>query len=386
MEMEESVIDRYTKGAAQVEPALCCPVTYDAKLLERIPKEIIDKDYGCGDPTPYLKEGDIVLDLGSGAGKICYMAAQIVGPKGKVIGIDMNDQMLSLARKYQGEFAQSVGFDNVSFLKGKIQDLSLNLASVDEKLKKNPIRNSNEWIKFQHGENEAKANAPLIGDHTIDCIVSNCVLNLVNESQKRDLFVEMFRVLKRGGRIAISDIVADEPIPDHLKKDPKLWSGCISGSMTETGFLKAFEEAGFYGISIAKRDETPWQIVEGIEFRSVVVLAYKGKQGECWDHNESVIYKGPFKQVSDDDGHIYYRGQRMAVCKKTFEILKSSPYQRDFCFIDPRMAVSKESAKPFDCNTGAIRSPSVTKGANYSETKDASECYVPESKDSSSCC
>src|SRR5439155_9502124 len=124
--------------------------------------------------------------------------------------------------------------------------------------------------------------------------VSNCVLNLVEPRAKRQLFGEIFRVLKRGGRAVISDIVSDEDVPDHLQNDPELWSGCISGALTEEAFLKAFSEAGFYGIRILKFDEKPWRAVEGIEFRSVTIEAWKGKQGPCFERNQAVIYKGPF--------------------------------------------------------------------------------------------
>ena len=151
---------------------------------------------------------------------------------------------------------------------------------------------------------------------------------------------EIYRVLRRGGRAVISDIVSDEEVPLELQKDPELWSGCLSGAFQETQFLKAFEEAGFYGVQLLKRDEKPWQTVQGIEFRSVTVEAFKGKDGECWDHLEAVTYKGPFKSVEDDDGHVYRRGQASAVCRKTFEILNRPPYQEHFFPIHPHNAVS----------------------------------------------
>ncbi len=110
-------------------------------------------------------------------------------------------------------------------------------------------------------------------------VVSNCVLNLVESKLKKQLFEELFRVLKVGGRAVISDIVADEEIPQHLQDDEYLWSGCISGSYTEEGFLKAFEDAGFYGIEILKRDEEPWQTVEGIEFARSQFRQSKGNKG-----------------------------------------------------------------------------------------------------------
>ncbi|NUN24457.1 MAG: methyltransferase domain-containing protein, partial [Candidatus Jettenia caeni] len=96
---EQAVRERYSAAAAQKEAALCCPVTYNPKYLEVIPKEVLDRDYGCGDPSQYLAEGETVLDLGSGGGKICFIASQVVGSSGRVIGVDMNDEMLALARK-----------------------------------------------------------------------------------------------------------------------------------------------------------------------------------------------------------------------------------------------------------------------------------------------
>ena len=125
------------------------------------------------------------------------------------------------------------------------------------------------------------------------------------------------------GRAVISDIVSDEEIPQHLQDDSRLWSGCISGAMTETGFLKAFEDAGFYGVNVLKFEVEPWQTVEGIEFRSVTVEAYKGKEGACMDANQAVVYKGPFKEVIDDDNHAFVRGERIAVCEKTFNIFST---------------------------------------------------------------
>ncbi|HEV8716450.1 MAG TPA: methyltransferase domain-containing protein [Candidatus Binatia bacterium] len=101
MNVEQVVQEWYAAGAKQAESALCCPVTYDSRYLAGLPQEIIDKDYGCGDPSPYLSPGETVLDLGCGAGKICYIVAQIVGPTGRVIGVDMTPDMLALAEKYR---------------------------------------------------------------------------------------------------------------------------------------------------------------------------------------------------------------------------------------------------------------------------------------------
>jgi SAM-dependent methyltransferase len=200
------------------------------------------------------------------------------------------------------------------------------------------------------------------------------VLNLVEPSAKRELFGEIFRVLRNGGRAVISDIVSDEPVSAEMQKDPELWSGCISGALTETGFLEAFSEAGFYGIQILKRDAEPWRIVGGVEFRAVTVEAFKGKQGPCFERNQAVIFRGPFREVLDDDGHRLVRGVRHAVCDKTYQLYKKAPYREFFEFVEPYMEVPPAEAKPFDCARTAPRHPQETKGGNHELTTVSSTC------------
>ena len=125
MDPEAAVRKRYSGAAQEREAALCCPVDYDAKYLQAIPSEVIERDYGCGDPSRHLHEGETVLDLGSGTGKICFIAAQVVGPTGRVIGVDMTDDMLQIARNNAPVVAENIGFANVEFRKGRIQDLAL---------------------------------------------------------------------------------------------------------------------------------------------------------------------------------------------------------------------------------------------------------------------
>ncbi|HEX9656497.1 MAG TPA: methyltransferase domain-containing protein [Bacteroidota bacterium] len=377
LSIEQAVRERYSKGAKQREAALCCPVEYDKKYLEALPQEILDRDYGCGDPSAHVREGDIVLDLGSGGGKICYIAAQIVGKGGKVIGVDMNDEMLGLARKYQSEMQKKFGVA-VEFHRGKIQDLALDMNKVEEYLKRNTVQGVEDLQKLEEYSDALRHTEPMIKDNSVDVIVSNCVLNLVREEDRRKMFGEMFRVLKRGGRVAISDIVSDEDVPVTLKNDADLWSGCISGAFTETGILEAFKDAGFYGMNIVKRDEKPWQTVEGIEFRSVTIVAYKGKEGECLERNQAVIYKGPWKTVVDDDGHTLHRGARMAVCDKTYHIYtnENGPYASQVTGILPLTEIPIDSAQKFNCKTNAKRHPRETKGMDYKKTElsDLSVC------------
>lgn len=378
---ETAVRKRYAAGAQEAETKLCCPIDYDPQLLKAIPQEVIERDYGCGDPSKYLREGETVLDLGSGTGKICFIAAQVVGARGKVIGVDMTDEMLEVARRNAPIVGERIGFANVEFRKGRIQDLALDLEKLDQELKARPITDAASFLNADALAQELRVKHPLIGSDSIDVVVSNCVLNLVEPAAKRALFAEIFRVLRKGGRAVISDIVSDEEVPEHLQNDPELWSGCISGALTEEGFLQAFSEAGFYGIQILKRDRQPWQTVEGIEFRSVTVEAFKGKQGPCFERNQAVIYRGPFKEVLDDDNHRMERGVRYAVCDKTFNLYRKLPYTQFFEFVEPLEETPLEDAKPFDCSRTARRHPKETKGQDYKVTTEASSCC-----DGDSCC
>jgi arsenite methyltransferase len=346
IEQEQAVYSRYADAAQRVENSLCCAVEYCKDYLTAIPEEVIDRDYGCGDPTPYVRSGDTVLDLGSGGGKVCYIAAQIVGPTGRVIGVDCNDEMLSLARRYQGEVARRLGFDVVEFRRGLIQDLRLDLDLLSAELAARPVDSPARWLELRTHEELLRRERPMLLDETIDCVISNCVLNLVRPTDRVQLLGEVFRVLKCGGRAAICDIVADQDVPEHLQRDSRLWSGCVSGAFREDRFLAAFEQAGFHGIQIAKRQREPWQTIEGIEFRSMTVLAYKGQQTNDVDRGQAVIYRGPFKRVEDDDKQIYDRGRRTAVSDTAFQRLQREPYAGMFEAIDPHSNELKVLAPP----------------------------------------
>lgn len=347
--VEAAVGMRYSAGAQAVEAALCCPVDYDPRYLEVIPAEVLDRDYGCGDPSAYLAPGETVLDLGSGGGKICFIAAQVVGASGHVIGVDVNDDMLALARGAAPVVSDRVGYTNVEFRRGRIQDLALDLDAVDAWLKDNPVSDVASLGACEAEQQRLRVEAPLVAGGSVDAVVSNCVLNLVATEHKTAMFDEIFRVLRRGGRAIISDIVSAVDVPEHLRADPELWSGCISGAFQEEAFLAAFERAGFYGVHLVKRDSAPWQVVEGIEFRSVTVVAYKGKQGECRDHGQAVIYTGPFRSVLDDDEHVFQRGVPTAVCAKSFEIYGREPYAGAFHMLEPAEPVDPATAPLFDC-------------------------------------
>jgi arsenite methyltransferase len=380
--LETAVLERYGNAAQEVEACLCLPVDYDKSLLKVIPDEIIGKDYGCGDPSRYIRSGEIVLDLGSGSGKACYIISQIVGAKGKVIGVDFNPPMLELARKHQKSIGDKLGFHNVEFRRGRIQDLQTDLDLVDDYLQVNPVQSVADLAKLEQFEIKVRREQPLIADESIDVIVSNCVLNLVRPDDKKQLFAEMYRVLKRGGRIAISDIVSDEAVPERLAKDANLWSACVSGAFQEEDFLRSFEDAKFHGVQIEELRSEPYQTVEGIEFRAITVTAYKGKEGPCIERNHAVIYRGPWKQVVDDDGHTLDRGARMAVCDKTFKLYSQAPYEGQFILLPPRQEVALANAGVFDCTRDHKRHPRETKGLEYNVTKISGSVCGPNSN----CC
>lgn len=277
LKVESAVKSRYSAAAQIKVEALCCPVEYDRQYLKVIPREVIERDYGCGDPSKHLRAGETVLDLGSGTGKICFIASQVVGPTGRVIGVDMNDDMLAMARGYQQQVGEAIGHHNVEFRKGRIQDLALDLERLDAELKANPIQDANSFLAADARAEELRVTQPLIASEAMDVVVSNCVLNLVDPRAKTQLFQEIFRVLKKGGRAVISDIVSDEVVPQELQNDAELWSGCISGALTEEEFVQAFVQAGFDSVQIIKREATPWRTVAGIDFRSLTIEAGKGR-------------------------------------------------------------------------------------------------------------
>jgi ubiquinone/menaquinone biosynthesis C-methylase UbiE len=236
----------------------------------------VARDYGCGDPTRHLQPGETVLDLGSGSGKACFLAAQIVGPTGRVIGVDRNDDMLALARRAQPEVARRIGYDNVRFVKARIEDLALDREALDRRLAGKPVSSEAGLAELERWMAERRAFAPAVKDGSVDAVISNCVLNLVLPGARERLFAELFRVLRPGGRAVISDIVVDRDVPEHLQRDPELWSGCLSGAFREDLFVQAFRDAGFGEVALLARSAEPWQEIEGLQFRSVTVRAVKG--------------------------------------------------------------------------------------------------------------
>ena len=199
-------------GASALVPGAVDPITanlYDAQQTSGLPAEAVLASLGCGNPTALatLLPGEVVLDLGSGGGIDVLLSARRVGPTGKAYGLDMTDEMLALARENQ----RKSGLENVEFLKGQIEAIPL-------------------------------------PDRSVDIIISNCVINL--SADKDRVLAEAFRVLKPGGRVAVSDVVVRGEIPPEIRRSVELWVGCISGALDESVYVEKLTRAGFVDVSI----------------------------------------------------------------------------------------------------------------------------------------
>jgi hypothetical protein len=203
--------------------------------------------------------------------------------------------------------------------------------------------------------------APLIPDGYFS-VVYNCSLNeCADELQRIESVRETYRVCKRGGVARFVVDLVDDSNANLLLK--------------EIGFQQFLSETGFYGISIIERTDTPVRVAEGVEFYRYVIDGYRGKDGPCLDCGQAVIYKGPWRKVFDDDGHVFERDVRTAVCEKTFKIMSHVPYGNDVILVEPYVPVNIADAPVFSC-TSKARSPAETKGLvpNCSEGESGSCC------------
>lgn len=341
MNIKDAVLKGYSDriaaedGAMGTEAAQVCRMNaYDPDLLRQVPKEIIDRDYGCGNPSKYAQAGDVVLDLGSGSGKICYILAQIVGAEGQVIGVDMNRDMLSLSRAHQQGFEQQVGYCNLSFAWGSIDDLATNLEQLEQIVSGQQISSVDDYAALQDSLRDHRKNQPLIADNSVDLVVSNCVINLVDTDSKRDVLQEIFRVLRPGGRIALSDNVSNIAVPDELKNDPELWVGCYSGVYQEQEFYRALQDVGFVGLNVEERAGVPEKTIGAVEFQSVTVTAIKPLQIHPDPTITRVLYKGPWTMVTDDAGNRLHRGEITEVNADVAAQLHHPAFSSHLYFLD----------------------------------------------------
>ncbi len=320
-----TVREFYGDAAERPQEELCCPVQPAAEDLAHIPKEVVERFYGCGSPVTAaaLAPGESMVDLGSGAGIDCFIAARKVGPEGRIYGVDMTAQMLSVARECQPKVADALGYDVVDFRQGFLEEIP-------------------------------------VDDGAVDVVTSNCVINL--SLDKPRVFREIWRVLKDHGRVVVADIVSEEEVPPKMRGDGQLWGECISGALTGEAFLAGLEKAGFYGVSVLKKSF--WREVEDCKFYSLTVRGYKfEKKAGCHFVGQYAIYLGPQKAVVDEEGHLFPRGEAVEVCTDTAARLARAPYAGSFSLIDDLDNVRDNVVEPEGdscCEPGCCENPGTS--------------------------
>ncbi len=318
LDAPRTVVQEFYGDAAETPQAeLCCPVQPAQEDLTHIPEEVVDRFYGCGSPVAAagIQPGETTLDLGSGAGIDVFIAARRVGPTGRAIGVDMTAQMLEVARAARPQVAERLGFDVAEFHEGFLEDV--------------PVE-----------------------DETVDLVTSNCVVNL--SPDKKRVFAEIWRVLRDHGRVVLSDIVSEREVPSHMRRNPRLWGECISGALTEAELIDYLERAGFFGIRVLSR--THWKDVDDERFFSVTVEGHKFEKREgCVFAGHWATYLGPFKGVSDEEGHWFPRNQKIEICTDTLAKLARPPYGASFLIEGPQEEIQGEvpvDARGCDPETG----------------------------------
>ncbi len=304
-EVRNHVKNVYSSAATE-KAGLCCPKPMPSDLIRHIPEKAFDHNYGCGTPVVKagLKPGQIVVDLGSGVGIDCFVAAKIVGAEGRVIGIDMTDDMLGQAFMFNNGVSKNLGYDVVEFRKGLLERLPL-------------------------------------ADNSVDVVMSNCVINL--STQKDLVFKEIFRVLKVGGRLVLSDIVSDREISPADQASKQEWAECVTGSMSLGGLLGAVEKAGFVGMH--QLDEAGWQTIRGYNFSTLTIEATKYVSDCDAQVSSLAIYLGPYAKVVDDMGNEYVRFRPVAIRDDVAALLKVGPNADSFIVVKGRAKAKAPAAK-----------------------------------------
>lgn len=291
---------------ARHRQSVCCVERYDVSYIRNVPKAVVDADLGCGNPTKYLRPGDTVLDIGCGAGMNCYIAAQIVGQTGAVIGVDITPQMLAVARSSYPEFATAQPTAApMRFVAAAANDMALDLEWSAAELAQKPLATLEDMRAYQATVARRRATDAAIADNSVDVVISNCVINLLDDLDKPAVFREIARVLRPGGRFAISDNVSNIPVPESVKNDRVLWSACYAGVLQEQAFYAQLEAAGLVDVRIEVRNPEPALTVEDLIFYSITVT---GRKPETTEQTSRVMYRGPLKAVVGESGKIYRRG------------------------------------------------------------------------------
>lgn len=297
------------QSSSDLQTSACClgetMAPHLAEILREIHPEVRDRFYGCGSPIPPALDGLTVLDLGCGSGRDCYVLSRLVGPRGRVIGVDMTDAQLEMAGRHLDYHADRFGFANVEFRQGYLEDLeSIGIAGT-----------------------------------SIDLVISNCVLNL--SPDKPRAFGEIFRVLKPGGELYFSDVFAGRRIPPSLAKDPVLIGECLGGALYMEDFRRLIATAGCLDARIVTRralsiDNADLESRLGhIPFCSANIRAFKlDLEDRCEDFGQVARYLGTIPEhphdFALDDHHRFETGKPMLVCGNTADMLGRTRYAPHF--------------------------------------------------------
>jgi SAM-dependent methyltransferase len=304
---------KHLKTSDDLQTNACCtaaaPPDHIKEAMKNIHDEVLAKYYGCGLCLPDDLEGLSILDLGCGAGQDVYIASQLVGPSGRVVGVDMTKEQLDVAIGHKQWHADKFGHDNVDFKQGFIERLGeLGLA-----------------------------------DASFDVIVSNCVINL--SPDKEAVLAEAFRLLKPGGELYFSDVYSDRRVPQKLREDPVLWGECISGALYWNDFHNLAKKVGFADPRLVKDSKITVnnKKLEGklgcIGFYSATYRLFKldGLESHCEDYGQAVIYKGTMSLCPDvfvlDGHHSIEKGKVFPVCGNTWRMIHDTRFKRHFEFI-----------------------------------------------------
>jgi arsenite methyltransferase len=317
-----------------LKTSACCSLeklpAYVQEPLKLIEEEIQLKFYGCGSPIPLVLEGMKVLDLGCGTGRDCFVLSYYVGEKGEVVGVDMTEEQLDIARKYSNVQMEKFGFKkpNVRFYQGYIEDLK----GVD------------------------------LPDNYFDIVVSNCVVNLSPDKNK--VLKEVYRVLKTGGEFFFSDVYADRRLPKWAKEDPILLGECLGGAFYWKDFIRSAKATGFADARVFTQSKIDIMDQETIgkigfaNFNSITYRLFKIPELEdaCEDYGQTAIYKGTIKESPHhfvlDNHHIFEKGKPMLVCSNTAMMLKQTR-------LSPHFEVTGDLSTHFGLFAGCGETPIV---------------------------
>ena len=326
------------QSSDDLKTSACCSIDamprYLKALLAGLHPEVLERFYGCGSPLPPTLEGKTVLDLGCGTGRDCYLLSKLVGPTGRVIGVDMTPEQLEVAVRHREWHAERFGFANVEFLHGHIE----NLHTVG------------------------------IADNSIDVVVSNCVINLSPEKPK--VLAEIFRVLKPGGELYFSDVFADRRIPTELRQDPVLLGECLGGALYWEDFRRILQDLGCPDVRavtknpISLDDSEVFAKIGMVKFQSVTVRAFKMPlEDRCEDFGQVAVYLGTIDQHPHsfdlDDHHHFETGRPLRVCGNTADMLALSRYGDHFQVLGDK----SRHFGLFDCSPGPSSEAAQTNGA-----------------------